>query len=193
MAINYPNKKISYNKETLYANRGMSLEKELNESNKYYRAHGIALIHKKPTPVQIVKVDYPKRASAVIKEAYFRQPSTTDYNGIYKGKHIDFEAKETSSKTAFPLQNIHKHQIEHIQQIINLGGISFVIIRFKKLNKTYLMDGQDIVHFYNSYLKDGRKSLSIKTFMEKGYEIEQKLYPKLDYLKVVNSLYFGAK
>ena len=37
--------------------------------------------------------------AAVITEAYFRTPSTTDFNGIFKGRYIDFEAKETSNAT----------------------------------------------------------------------------------------------
>ncbi len=102
MTIRYPNGK-RYNqasqpqktpiKTHTYSNRGMSLEEELNETNQYYLTHNIACVHKKPTPLQIVKVDYPARSAAVVKEAYFKQPSTTDYNGVYKGKYIDFEAK----------------------------------------------------------------------------------------------------
>ena len=44
--------------------------------------HGLAVIHKKPTPIQIVRVDYPQRSRAKIVEAYFRQASTTDYSGF---------------------------------------------------------------------------------------------------------------
>lgn len=58
----------------------MTLEEEINESNEYYLVNNQAVIYKKPTPIQIVSVDYPKRSRAVIKEAYFRQASTTDYN-----------------------------------------------------------------------------------------------------------------
>ena len=82
-----------------YGSRGMFLETLLNQTNDYYRLKKIAVIHKKPTPVQVVKVDYPKRSAAVIKEAYYRHASTTDYNGVYRGCYIDFEAKETKNKT----------------------------------------------------------------------------------------------
>lgn len=84
-----------------YGGRGMTLEKDIELSNDYYLKHGKAVIHKKPTPVQIVNVHYPKRSKAVINEAYFRTPSTTDYNGVYNGYYIDFEAKETKIKHLF--------------------------------------------------------------------------------------------
>lgn len=191
MNINYPIKKEQNQTEINYAHRGLSLEKELNESNKYYQAHNIALIYKKPTPIQIVKVDYPKRERAVIREAYFQAPSTTDYNGIYRQKYIDFEAKETSSKTSFPLQNIHIHQINHIKQVIELGGIAFIIVKFTKLNKVFLLDGKLTVSLYENFLNNGAKSISIKTFLEKGYEITEKCVYTIDYLKVVDKVYFN--
>ncbi len=73
-----------------YTRRGMSLEKDLNDSNAYYADCDRALIHKKPTPIQVVKVDYPARNSAKITEAYYKTPSTTDYNGIYRGRGSRF-------------------------------------------------------------------------------------------------------
>ena len=125
--MNYPNgiKKEHNASPITYRNRGMSLESDINESNEYYREIDKAYIYKKPTPVKIVKVNYPSRDKAVIKEAYYTIPSTTDYNGLYKGKYIDFEAKETKNKTAFPLANIHSHQINHIKNIYNHQGIVF--------------------------------------------------------------------
>ena len=35
-----------------------------------------------------------------------------------KGYYIEFDAKETRSKTSFPINNIHKHQIEYIRKVI---------------------------------------------------------------------------
>jgi len=74
--VNYPHKlkaESSINKPipgtVNFANRGMSFEKMINESNNYYLSRGLAVIHKKPTPIQIVKVDYPNRSRAKIVEA----------------------------------------------------------------------------------------------------------------------------
>ena len=110
------------------ANRGMSLEEDINLSNEYYRDMGIALINKRPTPINIVKVDYSRGAR--ITDAYFEKQSTTDYNGVYKGKYIDFEAKNTKSETSFPLSNISEHQIVHLRNVIKHGGIAFFDGRF---------------------------------------------------------------
>jgi recombination protein U len=57
-------------KKWSYGKRGMTLEEDINQTNQYYLEQGIAVIHKKPTPVQIVNVDYPKRSAAVINYRY---------------------------------------------------------------------------------------------------------------------------
>ena len=131
MNFHYPNGKVYHKTEwksakkspLTFANRGMRFEEAINESNEYYLNKQIAVIHKKPTPIQIVKVDYPKRSAATIKEAYFKEASTTDYNGVYQGYYLDFEAKATQNKTSFPLKNFHSHQIEHMRNCLLQGGI----------------------------------------------------------------------
>ncbi len=57
-------------KDFTYSKRGMTLEEDLNETNEFYLLSRKAVIHKKPTPVQIVQVDYPKRSAAVINYRY---------------------------------------------------------------------------------------------------------------------------
>lgn len=179
--------KLNTTKMIHYDNRGMNLEKDINITNKYYLDNNIAFIYKKPTPIQVIKVDYSKN-SAIIKEAYFKEPSTTDYNGLYKGKYIDFEAKETDSKTSFPLKNIHSHQINHIKNIVENDGIAFVIVRFIKLNKTYLLLGKNLISFIES---NTRKSIPIIFFEENAYLIEEKYIPRVDYLKIIDSIFGG--
>lgn len=167
--------------------RGMSLEDDLNDSNTYYLCHDIALIHKKPTPIQVVHVEYPSRQSAKIVEAYYKTPSTTDYNGIYRGKAIDFEAKQTQSKTSFPFKSIHPHQIEHLKKVLHHGGIGFFIIRFSAFDETYLINADIIIHMYEN---GKRQSISYNDLIKYGHKIQQGLAPRLHYLDVVDIVYF---
>lgn len=192
--MNYPNgirkekKKDSIINSWSHKNRGLSLEGEINDSNEYYRNIDKAYIYKKPTPIKITKVDYPTRASTVIKEAFFTIPSTTDYNGLYQGKYIDFEAKETKSKTSFSLSNIHSHQIKHLQNIENHQGISFLIVRFSTLDETYLLQTKYLTEFLK---KEEKKSIPISYFREKGFVLKNEYQPRIDYLKVVDQIIGG--
>ena len=164
----------------------MQLEDDINKTNKYYLVSDIANIHKKPTPIQIVRVDYPARDKAKIIEAYFKVPSTTDYNGVYRGKAIDFEAKETTSITSFPLTNIHLHQIEHLQKVKQHGGIAFLIVRFTRLNKTFLLTIEALSDFLEHSTK---KSIELAYFEEKGFLLEEKYNPRIDYLSIIRTIY----
>ena len=188
--MKYPGgiKKIKTISNISYKNRGMSLESDLNETNDYYRDIDKAYIYKKPTPIKITKVDYPSRDKTVIKEAFFTIPSTTDYNGLYKGKYIDFEAKETKSKSSFPLANIHPHQIEHIRNIFNHEGIVFLIVRFTTLNKTFLLLGKDFLEYIDN---NTRKSIPINYFEDKAYIIKDNYNPRVDYLKIFDNIIGG--
>lgn len=185
--MKYPNGiKKDYRQMTNIGNRGMTLESEINDTNKYYLNNDIAVIYKKPTPITVNKVDYKARNNATITEAKFLVPSTTDYNGIYKGKYLDFEAKETKSG-AFPLANIHPHQIEHLKKIVSCGGIGFIIVKFSKQNENYLLELQELLDFINNNI---RKSIPIDYFKQKGHIIKQNYRPSLDYLKIIDNIYF---
>ncbi|HBF75628.1 MAG TPA: Holliday junction resolvase RecU [Lactobacillus sp.] len=172
-----------------HGGRGMTLEQEINESNQYYLAHDIAVIHKKPTPIQIVKVDYPKRSAAVIREAYFRQASTTDYNGIYRGRYIDFDAKETKETTRFPLDNFHQHQVEHMRSCLKQGGICFGLIKFATLDQLFLLKATDLIKYWDAQDNaDGRKSIPMSAFKTSGIPIKYSLNPIIAYLDAVDQL-----
>jgi len=187
--MNYPNGKKKTNtsvKNINKSNLGMSLENDINTSNAFYQNLDLAIIHKKPTPITIVNVDYPKRAKAKITEAYFKLPSTTDYNGIYKGKYIDFEAKECNSKTSFPFTSIHTHQIKHLDSVIRHGAIAFIIIRMNKFSEDYLIDAKVFIDFYNNTT---RKSITYDWIKENGHLINCFYQKPCDYLSVVEKVY----
>ena len=175
------------NYQNSFANRGMGLEEDLKITNQFYLEKNKAVIHKKPTAVTIKKVTYPNQKYTKIVDGYFTTPSTTDYNGIYRRRHLDFEAKETKSKTNFPLSSVPKHQIEHLKNINEHGGIAFLIIRFVSLEKTFFIDITDILSFLKTQT---RKSLPYSFIQEKGVEIPVEYQPRLDYLKIIDKLYF---
>ena len=178
-------KKSSVDLSISASNRGMDLESDINLSNEWYRDQDIAVITKRPTPINIVKVDYSHGAR--ITDAYFEKQSTTDYNGIYKGRYIDFEAKNTKSKTSFPLANIEKHQIEHLKRVIRHGGIAFFIIQFQARQEVYLLDASFVI---NCYENGERKSIPYETFAKDGILIKQGYSPRLYYIDAIEQKYF---
>ena len=177
MFLNY---KINFN--NTYANRGMGLENDINITNKYYLDHDIALIYKKPTPIRITKTNYKNMR---ITDGFFEASSTLDYNGIYKGYYIEFDAKETKSKTSYSINNIHKHQLEHIKKVINHKGIVFLLVRFSLLNKDYVLKGNDLINFIK---ENNRKSIPLSYFEKHCYKVNIKYSPRLDYIKIVDIL-----
>ena len=171
--MKYPNgiTKLSSNSIS-YGNRGMNFEAEINITNEYYLIENTAIIYKKPTPITINKVDFPSRKDAVITEAHFKIPSTTDYNGIYKGKYIDFEAKETKLK-------IYEH-----------GGIGFILVNFVLYDKIFLLPIEQFLFFIEN---ETRKSIPVDYFEKRGYLIKPKYQPRIDYLAIVDKLYFKGE
>lgn len=189
--VGYPTKKVKHENKGLYlGNKGMSFEDEINQSNEFYLVHDKAVIHKKPTPIQIVKTEYPARSKTRITEAYFVTPSTTDYNGIYKGKYIDFEAKQIASKVSFPFAFIHTHQVNHLRSVIKHGGIGFVLLRFTHYQETYLIDANALIEKYDN---PNVKSLTYEWVKENGKFVPTGYRPLLDYLKAVDELYFKGE
>ncbi len=161
------------------ANRGMGLEHDINLSNEYYKAKDIALITKRPTPINVVKVDYSHGAK--ITNAYFEKQSTTDYNGVFNGTYLDFEAKQTECKTSFPFSNICKHQIEHLKSVLKHGGLAFFIIRFCYYNETYFVHANVIIEQIEKLNKKSIKYEDIKTL---GTLLKENYNLRVDYLVV---------
>lgn len=180
-AIIKKKEKTKRNLKVQAGNRGLDFEDAINQTNEYYKEKGLCLVTKRPTPIKIVKVDYSKGAK--ITEAFFETQSTTDYNGVYKGKYLDFEAKSTRSKTSFPLANIPSQQIEHLKNVIFHKGIAFFLINLHCFNKTYLIDASIVIDYYENRQ---RASIPFKDLEEKGYLVKESYRPRLDYLSILD-------
>lgn len=188
--VKYPNMKklnpaSTSSRPKTFGNRGQSFEDEINHANTYYLNQGRAVIYKKPTPIRVVKMTNDRINAAKITEAYFVQASTTDYNGVYRGKYVDFEAKETQNKTSFPLANIHAHQIEHLAKIVSQGGIGFILVHFKAHQEVYLLDAKEVLKYFKT-----TKSIPYLDFKEKGKLVKLGYLVHVDYLKAVDEIYF---
>jgi len=180
----YPNNiKKSYKKEISYKNRGMDLEYLIEEANTFYQDNDIAYIYKKPTPIKVVETAYSSKGIR-IKDAFYEAPSTLDFNGLYKGYYVEFDAKETKSKTSFPIANIHPHQIKHIKNIYRYKGIVFLIIMIN--DEYYLLPGKSFIDF----LSNKRKSIPYQYIKDNGYNLIPTLRG-LDYIKYVDKLIEG--
>lgn len=93
-------------------NRGMHFEKLINLANEMYQIGRVALINKRPTPVKVIK----SKGSQVIN-GFYESKSTVDYDCVYKGRAIAFEAKSTENATRFDLK-------KHCTASIGLPGES---------------------------------------------------------------------
>ncbi|MCR5491131.1 MAG: Holliday junction resolvase RecU [Bacilli bacterium] len=165
-------------------NRGMSFEAAINATNEYYKEKGICLVTKRPTPINIVKVDYSH--GATITQAYFETQSTTDYNGICRGRYIDFEAKSTRNKTSFPLANIPVQQIDHLERVLSQGGIAFFLIDFELLHEVYLLPAAYVIVFYR---ERERASIPVEEIKKNGFLVKEGFMPRYDYFPVLEEAF----
>ncbi|SFP93612.1 recombination protein U [Lachnospiraceae bacterium XBB1006] len=138
--------------------RGSTLEEFINRTNEKYIQHHLALIQKVPTPITPITID---KATRHITLAYFEQKSTVDYIGVVQGVPVCFDAKECKTDT-FPLQNIHPHQIEFMEEFERQDGISFFLIYFSSRDLFYYLRFSKFKEFYERKEKGGRKSFRIE-------------------------------
>ena len=177
--------KINFN--STYANRGMGLENDINETNKYYLTYDIALIYKKPTPIRITKTNYKDMR---ITDGFFETQSTLDYNGVYKGRYLDFEAKETRQKSSMPMKNFHAHQIEHMENVLEQNGICFVLLHFSTLKETYFLPADALIAFYQ--IDQGTKSMPLDYIKKNGYMVTNGRLPQVPYLDIIDKIFLGG-
>lgn len=165
-----------------HANRGMAFEMLLNLVNQLYTTKKVALINKRPTPVKVLKSKGTK-----VMQGYYEAPSTVDYDGVYKGHAIAFEAKSVSIDR-FDLKYIHQHQIDYLQKVDAMGGISFVLIEFRSTKQVFFVPFPTIRHYVYHASVGGRKSIPKEDLDVYAYEVKQTKRVPLDYLVWVDKL-----
>ncbi|MEW9595782.1 Holliday junction resolvase RecU [Bacillus toyonensis] len=163
-------------------NRGMAFEMLINLSNEMYQRGGVALINKRPTPVKVIK----SKGSQVIN-GFYEAKSTVDYDGVYKGRAIAFEAKSTEKDTRFDLKNIAQHQLDYLEEAEKMGAICFFLIEFSK-DKSVFAVPLSIIQSYvrMSHQPKGKKSIPRVDFDIYGYLVEHTERAPVDYLQYID-------
>ncbi|PEQ09131.1 Holliday junction resolvase RecU [Bacillus toyonensis] len=163
-------------------NRGMAFEKLINLSNEMYQCEGVALINKRPTPVKVLKMVYGR-----VKDGYYESKSTVDYDGVYKGRAVAFEAKSTNEINRFDLKNITQHQLDYLKQAEKMGAICFFLIGFSKDQSVFAVPLSVIQSYIRiSQQPKGKKSIPRADFDIFGYLVEQTERAPIDYLQYVD-------
>lgn len=134
--------------------RGSTLEEFINRTNERYLENKLALIQKIPTPITPINID---KTTRHITLAYFDQKSTVDYIGAVQGIPVCFDAKECAADT-FPLQNIHEHQVNFMENFEQQGGIAFFLISFTHRDEFYYLRFETLKKFWERAKDGGRKS-----------------------------------
>ncbi|MFJ8457295.1 Holliday junction resolvase RecU [Bacillus paramycoides] len=163
-------------------NRGMHFEKLINLTNEMYRREGVALINKRPTPVKVLKVVYGR-----VKDGYYESKSTVDYDGVYKGRAIAFEAKSTEDPGRFDLKNIAQHQLDYLEKAEKMGAICFFLIGFSKDKSVFAVPLSVIQSYVRiSHQSKGKKSMPRADFDIYGYLVDQTERAPVDYLQYID-------
>lgn len=142
-----------------FSNRGMFLETLINQTAWYYEQQGHCIIFKRSVPVSIYKNEDNVVCAKVISK------SGSDYYGIYKGRMIDFEAKQTTNNY-FLLSNIKSHQWDHLIKIQKFNGISFIVLHLLTEDSYYVIDIDKIIEYRNT------TKLTLEWIHSNGFKIE---------------------
>lgn len=163
----------------------MKLEMMVEMTNNQYRNSDKADIRKVPTPIKILKV------IGKVVTGHLDTATWVDYNGIWKGRSIVFDAKETKLKN-FPLKNLSAKQYQLLQSWNKHGAISFLLISFwlpdKNEPEIYILSFEHLEQFYEQQDKGGSKSIPLAFFREKCIRAVSRNGLVIDYLYAIEQL-----
>ena len=166
-----------------HANRGMALEELINYSNEVYRNKHMAVVYKRPTPVKILHT----RGTKV--DGYLEAASTVDYEGVYNGRSLQFEAKSTKKMDRFDLSAFQEHQIEHMRACLNQGAVVFALVEFATRDQVFYVPGKLILNVWDKHKKSGgRASIASEDLSAQCSLVRTGRGVPLDYIAVVDKV-----
>lgn len=162
--------------------RGMPFEDLITLSNTIYENKRKAVINKRPTPMKIIGKTKGGQHLCV-----FSEKSTVDYDGVYQGRSIQFEAKTTKHKR-FDLKLLTNNQIKFLNQTEAQGAICFVLVEIRSLQSVFLVPNQMLRQYVKDAQENGRKSIPMDDLEIYAWLVNSKNGVPLAYLDVVDKL-----
>ncbi len=160
--------------------RGSTLESLIEYTNTKYNSDGLCRVDKIATPVKVLEI-----TGGVITRGYFEKKSTVDFVGIIQGVFVAFDAKETALES-LPLKNIHPHQVDFMNDVDAQGGLSFLIVHFKRFDEYFLVP----LKILNRYYSDCAASGIPRSAMDECVRIELAPDGTLRYIDALNELLY---
>lgn len=139
-------------KDLTKANLGQGLELKIESRFSEAASRGVYIAKQEPK----IKI---QRAGGQITGAFPASKSGLDYIGCYQGMMFTFDAKETQSKTNFPLANIKEHQIETMLNVQRAGGVAFIVVGFDSNTECYALPFEYVMKWWDGMKAGGRKSI----------------------------------
>ena len=157
---------------TSVKNRGKDLEALVIQSNHVYRMRQEAVIHQAHAEVKTIKGMRP----------FYKSKAGLDFYGVYDGKYVTFDSKQTASKTSYPLDKIKHHQYNTVIETDKAGGIAFLLVRFSYWGETYYLSAEQLKHWWT---QKERKSIPYQWFVDNCKVVRSQSAAALDWLSVV--------
>ncbi|MGJ9460093.1 Holliday junction resolvase RecU [Oceanobacillus sp. CF4.6] len=162
--------------------RGMDFENTLNYTNQIYINQNRAIINKRPTPVKVLK----SKGTRVLS-GFYEEKSTVDYDGLYNGRAVVFEAKTTKLKR-LPLDMISNHQVKYLNDAEKQGAISFLIVEMRVTRDVFFIPNNMLQKYVKEAKNGGHKSIPIRDLEVYAQPVKTQKGVPLDYLSVVDQL-----
>lgn len=161
----------------IYKNKGMYLEELINNTISYYNNNDVGLFEKRYLPIAIKEINKNKVTG------FLKEKSSVDYLGLYQGKHIEFEAKQTQNDY-FSFNVFKNHQLKYLVKANMMGAISFLIIHFFNNDITICISINNLIEIYNKFKT---KKVPINSFVKYGSKINIVFPGILDIVSFLNS------
>ena len=81
-------------------------------------------------------------------------------------------------------------KIDHMEAVVQQGGICFVLLHFAKLSETYLLPAPALIHYYN--IDHGSKSMPLSYIQEHGFLVDKNRLPSVPYLDIIEQKLLGG-